>query len=387
MRTFVTLPLPPPIPNRMLFVMSVDPAANTPAPAAQPASAGCAPLPPCAKNHYALLALALLLLVGYGSLIPLKFHVTPPRDFNLIKSAAWMWNQIQLPGWITDEPSETSPLGLTSHVSDIITNLALYFPVALLLNLALHRRGLRHATSAVLAIAIVTLTSYALESAQSIMAFRISSLNDVALNALGGTLGALLAFPIHRAARRLAFKLYCLTAHHLHIARDRVRALQSRPALLIVIIVTNLFFAFAWLYDAAHHDPTPQHPAANWLPFYTQWLKPYDLAALQIARSLAIYGGISLILAVQLLPTRSRPAVAAIALLTGLLVATREFLFTHHRGPDITEPLLALLAAGLIASAIALTRHAVQSSSRRKQPAPIPADSDRRRRQHEYKSA
>ncbi len=358
---------------------AVQRATDAPAPIRAPRVASNAKL-------YFTLALAWLILVAYGSLIPLKFRTTPPFDASFSQFVDWLFANIQIPNWVADEPTETSPLGITGHLSDFLTNLFLYTPAAMLLKVAFKRRGFGPVRSSLAPILICFAVSFFMETAQSLMALRVSSLNDVSLNSFGGFLGAILGYPVAVAGRRLAFYFYCRFADQIHGTKRALIALWQRPSLMIIVMATNLMLAFAWLGQAAHHAPGEKPAVANWLPFYTQWLKSYDMAAVQLARSMAIYGGIALIIALQLLPNKSRTPIAAIALITGSLAAAREFLFVHHRGHDITEPLLALLAAGLVASAIALSRHAIQSSNRRTTAIPVLPHEDRRKRRHDYQA-
>jgi len=117
-----------------------------------------------------ILAAAYALLIVYGSLYPFSDWL-PAEDMLVFLTAPW-------PRYIIR--------------SDIITNILIYLPMGLITTRALRYR-LRPGTAVITATVLCLLLSLAMESLQTMLPGRVSSLLDLLLNGLGGLGGALLA--------------------------------------------------------------------------------------------------------------------------------------------------------------------------------------------------
>lgn len=123
-----------------------------------------------ASSASPILAAAYALLIVYGSLYPFGDWL-PAEGMLAFLTAPW-------PRYIIR--------------SDIIANILIYLPMGLLAARALRYR-LRPGTAAVAATALCLLLSLVMESLQTLLPGRVSSLLDLLLNGLGGLGGALLA--------------------------------------------------------------------------------------------------------------------------------------------------------------------------------------------------
>jgi VanZ family protein len=123
-----------------------------------------------ASSASPILAAAYALLIVYGSLYPFGDWL-PAEGMLAFLTAPW-------PRYIIR--------------SDIIANILIYLPMGLLAARALRYR-LRPGTAAVAATALCLLLSLVMESLQTLLPGRVSSLLDLLLNGFGGLGGALLA--------------------------------------------------------------------------------------------------------------------------------------------------------------------------------------------------
>ena len=123
-----------------------------------------------ASSASPILAAAYALLLVYGSLYPFGDWL-PAEGMLAFLTAPW-------PRYIIR--------------SDIIANILIYLPMGLLAARALRYR-LRPGAAAVVATALCLMLSLAMESLQTLLPGRVSSLLDLLLNGLGGLGGALLA--------------------------------------------------------------------------------------------------------------------------------------------------------------------------------------------------
>jgi VanZ family protein len=123
-----------------------------------------------ASSASPILAAAYALLIVYGSLYPFGDWL-PAEGMLAFLTAPW-------PRYIIR--------------SDIIANILIYLPMGLLATRALRYR-LRPGAAAVAATALCLLLSLVMESLQTLLPGRVSSLLDLLLNGLGGLGGALLA--------------------------------------------------------------------------------------------------------------------------------------------------------------------------------------------------
>lgn len=129
------------------------------------------------RSAAALLALVYSVLVLYASLYPFEGWRWPPGQ----TLAALLW----------------LPRSVYHVAFDLGSNLVGYMPLGALLTLALRRPG-RHAGAAWLqAVLLCTALSYGCELLQQLVPGRVPAVEDLALNAAGGALGALLGLSLH----------------------------------------------------------------------------------------------------------------------------------------------------------------------------------------------
>jgi len=131
-----------------------------------------------ARSSATWLAATFALVVVYASLFPFDGWRVPPAGV----AAAW-W--LPWPAWFP-------------HF-DIVSNLLGYLPLGLLGYVAAVRSGWRAAPAFAAAVAGAALLSYALEVLQQFLPARVPSLLDLALNAAGAALGALVGAALHGA--------------------------------------------------------------------------------------------------------------------------------------------------------------------------------------------
>lgn len=139
--------------------------------------------PPILRRR-TITTLCLLALAGivYGTLAP--FRIDPTR--------AWHWD-----------------LGLTPfQPGDAICNVLVYLPVGLLLRLMIRRRGSWAITEWLGSLALAVGLSYLTEVTQTILAGRVATLTDVALNTLGAVIGIAAAPAVQRLLRNHHAWLY-----------------------------------------------------------------------------------------------------------------------------------------------------------------------------------
>lgn len=165
----------------------------------------------------ACLVLAYTLIIVYASLQPLRGWRMPPGELFVFLTAPW-------PRYMT--------------VSDIALNVAAYLPLGALLAVALRpvRSGL---AGCLLAAALATLLSLALESAQLFLPARIASNVDLIANGSGAALGALGVWLVRQPA---------LAAHPLLAAHRRVIRTDMIGDCGLVALAAWLFIQF---------DPAP----------------------------------------------------------------------------------------------------------------------------------
>ena len=328
-----------------------------------------------------LLAVVLILVV-YGCLYPFSFsHTGKPM-------LAWEWE------------------GGLDGVRDAVINLGLYFPVGLLLAVTITSRSrVLIATLSCMAL------SASIEVLQAFDGQRVSSFTDLLLNTIGGAMGARAASRLPRHMENpaplavivlaLLGRIYPLipTIHpqwspfrwdHATFAaadwlavRFALRAFLKRDgvtrqlAIMLLVIpaggfimdqgaslsdlaggVAALVIGHFWLRPRQfapvmlltviarellpfHLSRTPQ--AFHWIPFETYIGGPPALTALFLSK-LAVYAG-----TLWLLDPESRYAGRIACSVAGLLF-TLEWVqrYLAGRTPDITEPILVLIAATLL---------------------------------------
>jgi VanZ family protein len=165
------------------------------------------------RSAAALLALVYGVLVLYASLYPFEGWRWPPGQT--------LWALLVLPRSVYHIPF------------DLASNLAGYMPLGALLTLALRRPGVRAVSAWLLAVLLCSGLSYGCETLQQFVPARVPALEDLALNAAGGALGALLGLALH--ALGLVARWHAL--HQRWFAGDGAMAL----ALLLMWPVGLLF--------------------------------------------------------------------------------------------------------------------------------------------------
>lgn len=131
------------------------------------------------RSAAALLALAYGALVLYASLYPFESWRWPPGQT--------LWALLVLPRSVY-------------HVAfDVASNLAGYVPLGALLTLALRRPGVGARSAWLQAVLLCGGLSYCCETLQQLVPARVPALEDLALNAAGGALGALVGLALHAA--------------------------------------------------------------------------------------------------------------------------------------------------------------------------------------------
>jgi VanZ family protein len=271
-----------------------------------------------------LLAGASALLILYGSLFP--FQVRTSADFDLRDVVA-----------LTFRPTTRG---------DIVSNLLLYMPLGLCLMFAWGGRGVRPLARAIL---VGTALSVAVEVTQIYLRFRVSSLTDVALNAIGTFCGAFAAMTY--AALGTSVRLPALAASRLD------------PAALSVVVL--------WLaFRLAPFVPTidwqkfkdalkplfidPQVGALDVLRYVTGWLvvayavrlltrREYALAATLGLVGIVLFG--RLVVVGKTLNVSEIAALAALVPLAAILVALRD--------PRRVTVLATLLAVAIVVQGVA----------------------------------
>ncbi len=322
------------------------------------------------------LTLAWWVLLVYGSLLPWRFG-----PFVSTRSDGQLWQAIL--AWVTSPrwqppPMSVSSLGVSAWASDLVANAALYLPLGVLLRLAARPIDRKPAVQILAASFGVVLTSWLLECTQSLMPDRVASLNDVLINVGAGMLGVVLARPLVGGLRRGVFAVYRHTAAAWWAAGDGLDRFRRRPAAMLAIVVANAGLLIAWVWASGLSGEFAA------LPFARHFEQPYDVAGWWLGQSLLVYCLIGSALALTFVRQRARRGLGAVLLLCAGLVGIGEVLVatTGRAAADITEPLLAAAAVGLVGITAFLLTHAVRSSCRRKRQAPV--EHDRRRRTHEY---
>lgn len=315
-------------------------------------------------------------LVVYGSLMPFQFVLLEPLHGP--GDAAW-WALVKLTHlrWITGPATQYSSLGNSGLVTDVATNVAMYLPLGLLLRLRSRQRGAGWWGQVLPAAATASALSWLMEATQGVTLGRVGSLHDWLVNTLGALAGALLAMRLERLGRAGAFATYQRVVVAIHLARDQWRRWsQARTATMAVLAGLLL----AWCCWTAHG----RGEGAVLLPFAAAFARSYDVAALMLLRDGVEAMVLALLSVVALRAAHQRPTVIAASLLAVSVTLWRDAVtrWLWRSTVDVTEPVLAALAATALIVGVWLARTAVRRSCRRRQV--VPVSIDRRRRPHPY---
>ena len=330
-------------------------------------------------------AVAWAALVVYGSLIP--FHFDGPsfvRQAGGLRPALVAW--ITSPHWHVGS-SRLSSLGVEAWVSDLALNLALYVPLGLLVRLALHKPGRRAHVEVGLASMIVIGLSWMLECTQSLSPTRYASINDFLANVIPGLLAVIVAPHVTHLLRQIVFRLYTALANPLYHAKDWLVSARQKPTMMFIVVTANLILIVSIYVLMGQPITRVAGDHINLLPFDQHFRRSYDVAAWLVARTLIVYCLLGAMASLMLVKLKARRSLAGVVLVMALLAMGVEAVRyqTNNTRPDITEPILAIAATGLLFITLYLLVHAVRCSCRRHTQDDF-AGHDRRKRTHLYPS-
>lgn len=334
------------------------------------------------RTPYGLAAFAWLALILYGSLVPFHFkHGLIDPDLGVAQSIT---DFLSAPRW--EEPSTqdaVSSLGLSARFSDVALNLTLFLPLGMFLRLTAWRREWPWFLQIAAAVLGVAAASWLTECTQNLTADRVASLRDFFLNTAGGFAGAILAVFLRRYGVTLVFDIYCLTSLWLYRAKLWLQEVRYNPIAMFLVVAANIgLIAFAYVQSSGSHAKPGQE--VNLMPFSVHVARSWDVAFLQLGRSMIVYLLIGMLLSLQFLSLKQRKSIGLVVLFAALLAGGREVMLatSAHARADVTEPILATMAVVATVATLALLVRAVKSSCRRKES--VPVANDRRRIPHEY---
>ncbi len=342
-----------------------------------------------------LLALIWAILVIYGSLLPWGLDLGGAVDqAGGIAPALFHW--ITSPTWVP-AVTETSSYGIPTWASDLVLNLLLYGPLGVLLRLTMSRLTGWHAIQTLYAAAAIVSLSWMIESTQSLIPGRYASIQDVLANSLGGCLGVIIGHRINTAWRAGAFTLYRWTAKPMSVLHHRLHTHKTRPIVMFIALAVNAGLIALWYSlstsPAGVADNHSGQTAIYLVPFQRYFDRSYDVAAVLLGQSMIVYCLAGAVWMLTMMRGRTRRALGWVVLTAALTAAAVEGLKLMGQQPgagagadaDITEPLIALIAGGLVLTAAFMLVHACRCSCRRLEQSPV--DVDRRRRGHDYRFA
>lgn len=339
---------------------------------------------PARARWLTIVAAAWAGMIAYGSLMPFRLRMDVANLDGVSGHLQALVAMLVSPRWQTTFKNPYSSLGNPNWLTDVMLNIALYLPLGALLYAAQRavRRSGSRGPALVRVVLLAGLLSYAIECTQSLMPDRHATLNDMVANITGALLGAALMPWVYRWFKRGVFAAYTRAAHGLEDVAVIVDRLRRRPLVIVAFALTNVMLVVLWY--ARSVDEAAAVGRVNWLPFAAHFDRSYDVAMLAIGRSIIVYCLLGLLLSLPLLRVRQRHVMGLVVLGVALLAAVREVMHLAAVGQDadITEPLLAAMAAGMVLAAGWLVVHAVRSSCRRRRAAPV--EVDRRRRPHVY---
>ena len=239
---------------------------------------------------------------------------------------------------------------------DVIANLIGYAPLGFLLTLALSRPSWR-GRAAVGAAVAAALLSFTLECLQSYLPLRVASNLDLALNAAGGALGALVAWALERLG----------AIEHWRRFRARWFVPDSRGALVLLALwpVGLLFpapvaFGLGQIYERLEEglaELLAGTPFIEWLPLRELDLQPLLPGAEMLCVALGAL--VPCLLSYTVAQHRGRRALlAASALGVGVLASALSAGLTYgpiHAWSWISRPVELGLIAAVAAAALLLT--------------------------------
>jgi len=349
------------------------------APTAPFRAAGRAAVPrrPQRRSPCRALALAWAGLVLYGTLLPFELRPGAAPDGALL---AWLADVLTAPRWFTPG-GQASALGVSALASDLAVNLALMFPLGMLLRLHLRSRGRPVALQLILPTGACFALCWSIESAQGLLVGRFAAIQDVLTNTGGAALGVVLGPTLAAAFRRAVFAAYRRCAYPLHVLRQVLLALRRSPAVMFTVTALNLLLIVGWFTAVGGlGEGTP----SGALPFEGLFERSYDVAAVYAGRAMIVYCLLAGLLSLQFMRRGSRRKFGLLLLALALIAFARQLLERSGAaaGVDLTESVIAVMAGGLLLTTAYLMGHAVRCSCRRREQIPVPFE--RRRVPFEY---
>lgn len=325
-------------------------------------------------------------LVVYGSLLPFGMDVGGAIDRAggvLPAIQAWALS----PTWV-HVVAETSSLGVPNWLSDLVLNLLMYGPLGVLLRLTLSRvtgRQLRQIVSATLAVAAL---SWMIEATQSLIPGRYAAIQDVLANTLGGAVGVLLGHKVNATWRGLAFGMYRRLHRPWKALTRWIPEQRRRPFAAFTVLAVNVGLIATWFVTTGPASGGgEQEKALQLVPFKQQFDRSYDVAAVLLGRSLIVYCLAGAVLMLTMMHGTTRRALGWVVLTVSLTAAVLEAVKLVGRGAaaDVTEPMIAMIAGGLVLTAAFMVVHASRASCRRHEQRPVGVE--RRSHRHDYRFA
>lgn len=291
---------------------------------------------PSASVTRAAFAVVLLALAGlaYGSLLPF--------DLNWPDSPAAL---LAAPQWYA-----------AVTFDDLVTNLALYLPVAAVLGFALRRRGMRWRWRLPLGLTALAMVVWLLECLQSLSPHRFASLNDWTCNTLGAAVGLMISPAIEWGLRHaLGLTRRVLTRLTRSVLFDRI-ARRRRP---YAVVLAGGLLGLIVLYirrAMPHHLAAPTTEHVNLMPMLHEFMMPYLSAARVLARDVAVYAALGMVAwaCLRLAAWHTWARWSAVGVMVLALIAEASQLFDPSRFPDVTQPLLAVASAAASVFALKL---------------------------------
>lgn len=332
------------------------------------------------------MALVWAALVVYGSLLPFGMDFSGAIDkAGGVLPAIYAW--LCSPAWVP-ATAETSSLGVPTWASDLVLNLVMYGPLGVLLRLTASRITGRQLVQIVAAVLGVAALSWMIEATQSLIPGRYASVQDVLANTLGGAVGVLLGHKVNAAWHGLAFLLFRKLHRPWEALTRWIPEQRSRPLAVFTVLMVNVCLIAAWfLFTGPVPGGGGHEQALQLVPFKQQFARSYDVAALLLGRSLIVYCLAGAVVMLTMMRGSTRRALGWVVLTVALSAACLEAAKLLGRGvsADITEPMIAVIAGGLVLTAGFMMVHASRVSCRRHEQRSVAVE--RRSRNHDYRFA
>lgn len=328
---------------------------------------------------YWALAWGYMAVVVYTSLVPFAFRDNWPTATNW---PVWLGHTLTSPTWHPMLFNRVSSMGRSNILNDWLTNILLYAPAGLMLRLHWARRA-RAWRGVVLAGLTVLVVSWMVECTQTLMRWRDGTLQDVLANVGGATVAATLAIRLRSTVVRAVVWAYRRCAYPIGSLRIALEKQRQKPYMLAGVIAVNVALLACWCRWGSY-GRSGQTVTINLMPFAGEMNHSYDVAALHVGGSLAVYLLVGLLLALPMLSVRQRGRLGMVVLATAVLALARELLDhgLFRQTFDVTQPIIAAMAGLSIVAVSYLCAIAVHHSCRRKTKHPV--EFERRRRPHEY---